>query len=122
MHLLRTLSSDYCLALNRTACNRTEKVVVCTPDLLRLKEEEKGMPGTQKRPPHRRPLAHRGSDLGRLNLAMTSAKRLEGLAPPKYKCCPNYAHKSMAFVYLWKGTSCLETHRVPAGEPGAVPR
>lgn len=64
MHLLRTLSSDYCLALNRTACNRTEKVVVvCTPDLLRLKEEEKGMPGTQKtlRPPHRRPLAHRGS-------------------------------------------------------------
>lgn len=59
MHLLRTLSSDYCLALNRTE----KVVVVCTPDLLRLKEEEKGMPGTQKtlRPPHRRPLAHRGS-------------------------------------------------------------
>jgi hypothetical protein len=45
---------------------------------------------------------------------MALVKRLEGLAPPKYKCCPNCAHRSVASVFLWNETSCLETGRVSA--------
>lgn len=29
---------------------------------------------------------------------MALAKRLEGLAPPKYMCCPNCAHRGVASV------------------------
>lgn len=38
-----------CMQQDWEGCPRCQAVYGCTPDLLRLKEEEKGMPGTQRR-------------------------------------------------------------------------
>lgn len=73
---------------------RTKKVVVGAINTRPLTEGRRTCQvhkDAEPPPPLRRPLTQRLGVLGRLNLAMALAKRIEGLAPPKYKCCPQLA-------------------------------